>query len=122
MWLFRQISWLGCLIFRSCIRFNGVVPDCVVYERLKLHFGNGFFECIHTPGHTRGSMSVRFDHMLFAGDTFFHLLPGSIFPPFANDVKTLRKSWSKIARSGIKKIFPGHGKVFSIKLLSQQEK
>ena len=29
------------------------------------------FEVLHTPGHTKGSVCLKFDHVLFTGDTLF---------------------------------------------------
>ncbi len=122
MWLSRQVSWLGCLLFRHCIKFKGVMPDVVFADRKKLPFGNAFIECLHTPGHTEGSISIKFADVIFSGDTFFHLLPHKIFPPFANDVNLLLDSWKTILSEGVYKIYPGHGKPFSRHLLKENLK
>lgn len=117
MWLSRQISWLGCIIFNHCIKFRGFESDLVFAESIRLPFGSQTIECFHTPGHTDGSMCVKIGEYLFAGDTFFHLFPETIFPPFAEDVPELFRSWEKVIRCGAKKVFPGHGKPFSSRLI-----
>jgi glyoxylase-like metal-dependent hydrolase (beta-lactamase superfamily II) len=48
----------------------------------------------------------------FVGDTMFNILPNTVFPPFANDPETLKRSWYKILESEASIFFPGHGKSF----------
>jgi glyoxylase-like metal-dependent hydrolase (beta-lactamase superfamily II) len=117
IWLSKQISWLGCMIFHHCIRFKGFEPDLLFSQRLKLKLGENEIECFHCPGHTEGSICIKIAGNIFAGDSFFHLLPGRIFPPFANDVKELYRSWQKVLQEKPTRIFPGHGKPFSAGLL-----
>ena len=45
--------------------------DIYVKDGDELSFGNTFFRFIHTPGHTKGSMCILIDGMLFSGDTLF---------------------------------------------------
>ena len=117
MWFSRQVSWLGCLLFNSCIKFKPVCCDYIFNQSISLPFGGKTINCFHTPGHTKGSSCVEFAGHLFCGDTFFHLLPGKIYPPFADNQKELMQSWQKISQMKIKRIYPGHGKRFSINLL-----
>lgn len=73
---------------------------------------------IHTPGHSPGSVSV----LLNIGDAFvgcmaqnslpFCLKPG--LPIYAQDIAQVKKSWQVLIAEGAKKIYPGHGKPFSI--------
>jgi len=67
---------------------------------------------ISTPGHTSGSQSVLIKKTLIAGDAFLKMRNGRIFPPFANDPKTLLETWQKIFDMGIEVIYPGHGPRF----------
>lgn len=117
VWLAKQISWLGCLLFRHCIRFNGFEADVVFAERLELWLGGEKIVCLHLPGHTEGSMGVFIDSCFFAGDTLFHFLPARVFPPFANDLVSLGQSWEKILRTGATQIWPGHGRLIRPGLL-----
>ena len=39
-----------------------------------------------TPGHTEGSVSVVSGGFALAGDAIFGVVPGSVFPPFGQDI------------------------------------
>ncbi|MGM0599807.1 MAG: MBL fold metallo-hydrolase [Candidatus Rifleibacteriota bacterium] len=117
IWFAKQVSWLGCLLFNSCIKFKPVSCDYTFSQSISLPFGGKTIRCFHTPGHTKGSACVEFEAELFCGDTFFHLLPGKIYPPFADNQTELMQSWKNISRMKIRRIYPGHGKSFSINLL-----
>ncbi len=122
MWLSKKISWLGCLLFRRCIKFRGFKADLVVDEKLELPFAGGKIICHHLPGHTKGSMGIEIGEHFFAGDTLFHLLPGKVFPPFADDLSALKKSWQKIIGLNCRFIWPGHGRFISLPLLKNRLK
>jgi len=120
MWFSKPVAWIGCMLFRRCIKFNGFEADLVFSDNIFLGLGDLEIECFHTPGHTSGSMCVRIgDEAVFVGDSVFHLLPGHFLPPFADDPEQLRQSWQKIRSCGARYIFPGHGKRFPLKLLPQ---
>jgi glyoxylase-like metal-dependent hydrolase (beta-lactamase superfamily II) len=65
---------------------------------------------LHTPGHTSGSMSVIVgDEIAIVGDTMVGTFPRSIFPPFADDVPELIRSWGKLLHTGCRIFLPAHG-------------
>jgi hydroxyacylglutathione hydrolase len=73
---------------------------------------------LHTPGHTTGSMSVIIDNEIaLVGDTMFGVFRGSVFPPYANDIKQMINSWGKLLETGCKVFIPGHGSANSRKLV-----
>jgi glyoxylase-like metal-dependent hydrolase (beta-lactamase superfamily II) len=113
----KPISWLGCAIFKSCIRFPGVKVDFTFDNEMEIPVENKILRLLHTPGHTSGSISVVVDNYAFVGDTLFHLLPNRIFPPFADNLNELALSWKALLNSGAKIFYPGHGKPISCKLL-----
>ena len=53
------------------------------------------------------------DEIAIAGDSVIGTMPGSPFPPFADDVPLLLRSWKKIIDTGCRSFLPGHGKPVS---------
>lgn len=120
MWFSKPVSWLGCMLFRNCIRFHGFAVDISFSDRISLKLGNHELECFHTPGHTDGAMCIKIaDEAVFVGDSVFHLLPGHFFPPFADDAEMLKISWQRIRSSGVRYVYPGHGRRFPLKMLPE---
>ena len=93
-------------------------PDILVNSSLDLkEFG---FEAyiIHTPGHTIGSMSIVVDNEIaLVGDTMFGVFKWSVFPPYANDVKQLVKSWGILLDTNCSVFIPSHGSANSRSLV-----
>lgn len=118
MWFSRPVSWLGCLIFKHCIKFNGFGVDLTFSQSMTGLLGGEEIEFFHTPGHSAGSMSVRIGRQaVFVGDTLFHILPGQLYPPFADAPEQLIESWRLIIASGCPVIYPGHGRPIPLRLL-----
>ncbi|MGB9813068.1 MAG: MBL fold metallo-hydrolase [Thermovenabulum sp.] len=84
--------------------------DIFLKDGDNIYVGELKLEILHTPGHTKGSISIKVEDMLFTGDTLF---AGSIgrtdFP--GGSYSTLKKSiMEKILPLGDEvKILPGHG-------------
>lgn len=103
--------------FPSRFSFQPVEPDIVLSNSLSLQaFGiPGAIVC--TPGHTMGSVTVFLSSgEAFVGDLAMNYLPfgwGPYFPPFAENVALLLKSWKNLLEMGAKRIFPAHGAPFS---------
>lgn len=78
---------------------------------------------IHTPGHTMGSLSIVLESgEAFVGDlvmNFGFMRRGPGLPLFAEDVNLVVKSWKKLLDSGVKMIYPAHGKPFPVALLEK---
>ncbi|MGB9979296.1 MBL fold metallo-hydrolase [Methanobacterium sp.] len=96
-------------------------PDIFVDEEYNLH-NFGFNACvIHTPGHSKGSMSVIIDsEIAIVGDAMFGVFGNSVYPPFADDPETMVKSWNKLINTNCNLFLPGHGKEINRKLLKNQ--
>ncbi len=95
-------------------RYDPCVAEHVFADQFDLNrFGiNGFI--IHTPGHSPGGATVVIDdEIAIAGDSVIGTMPGSPFPPFADDVPLLISSWRKIIDTGCRSFLPGHGKPVS---------
>ncbi len=95
-------------------RYDPVTADHTFSDRFDLNrFGiNGCV--IHTPGHSPGSSTLVIDELVaIAGDSIIGTIPGSPFPPFADDVDELLRSWKKLIDTGCETFLPGHGKPVS---------
>lgn len=93
--------------------FEPVTADIIIEDTFDLsNFGvNG--KVVHTPGHSQGSISVIINEQdCICGDTFFNFLPGSIYPPFADNEEVLAESWNKLSEYNCQRYYPGHGRKF----------
>lgn len=106
----KGLSTVGRKI-TSIFRYESCSPDIVVDTFLDLsELGfNGYI--MHTPGHSPGEIAVVIDdEAAFTGDSVIGTMPGSPFPPFADDVEELLRSWKKLLDTGCHTFLPGHGK------------
>ena len=110
-WYSGIISWLGRNLIYGIGKFQPVSPDIITRSKLDLgRYGmEGYI--IQTPGHTSGSQSLIIGEYAFVGDDMFGIFRNTIFPPFADDVPSLLKSWQEILDTGCRWFYPGHGKV-----------
>lgn len=70
-----------------------------------------FIQCevIHTPGHTKGSVCIKLNNILFSGDTLFREGMGRVDLP-GGDHEEILKSLKKIFELPENTIvYPGHG-------------
>jgi glyoxylase-like metal-dependent hydrolase (beta-lactamase superfamily II) len=92
--------------------------DVGVEDRLGLQpFGiDGYLT--HTPGHSRGSLSlVVGDELALVGDTLYGVWPGTVLPPFGDEVGRLIESWGKLLETPCRVYLPGHGRPIARALL-----
>ena len=72
---------------------------------------------LHTPGHTRDSISVLLsDGSAFVGDAAMNFLRWTGVgnrPIYIEDIGTVYESWRKLRQRGAKVIYPSHGNCFS---------
>lgn len=113
-WKAKLLVSLGRTFARQIGKFPGAKADLLVKEFSDLQAFGFTGRVIHTPGHTHGSMVVLLKNgELFAGDTLFGLEGKQHFPPFAEDLPALIRSWEKIRELNVKTIYPAHGLYFS---------
>ncbi|MFW6020426.1 MAG: MBL fold metallo-hydrolase [Bacteroidales bacterium] len=107
----KLLSSLGNSLIQ--MKFKPVKPDITISQNYSLEDYGIQGEVIHTPGHTEGSISVFINNEhLICGDTFFNILPGSVYPLFADNQKQLLQTWEMIEKLNIKTFYPGHGNSF----------
>jgi glyoxylase-like metal-dependent hydrolase (beta-lactamase superfamily II) len=69
---------------------------------------------MHTPGHCAGQSAVIIDgEVAIVGDSLINIATVKIFPPFADDVDELLRSWKKLLSTGCHTFLPGHGGLIS---------
>lgn len=105
--------------FWGMFRFPPAKVDVVVEdEGLSLEEYGITGRVVYTPGHTAGSLSV----LLETGEAFVGCMAHNNFPfrlrpdlpIFAEDLPRLRESWRLLLEQGVRMIYPGHGKPFSV--------
>jgi glyoxylase-like metal-dependent hydrolase (beta-lactamase superfamily II) len=100
--------------------YKGCKADMLVSDVIEMPVKNAQIKIIHTPGHSAGSVSVIIDEEIaLVGDTLFGTYPGSCFPPFADDVPQLIRSWGILLDTGCKYFYPAHGGVIHRSLLEE---
>ena len=67
------------------------------------------FEVLHTPGHTPGSVCLRFGQHLFSGDTLFEGSCGRTDFPGSNPSDMVRSLGRLAQLDESLKVYPGHG-------------
>lgn len=118
LWFSKIISRIGNIIMPSKSRYQPVSSDIVVSNGYNLGRYIPHTKIIPTPGHTKGSISLVIgNEAAFVGDTLFNAIPGMVFPPFADDVPELLKSWRVLIDSGCRTFYPGHGRPLTFKKL-----
>ena len=106
---------------QSKYQYEKVNPDIIVGEKYDLIDFGFNAHIIHTPGHSKGSMSIIIDNEIaIVGDAMFGIFGNSVYPPFADDPDTMVKSWNKLTNTSCDLFLPGHGKEISRKLLESQ--
>ena len=85
-------------------------PDLVIGDFFDLKAFGLNANILHTPGHSRGSVSIVVDNEIaLVGDTLFGIFPDSVFPPYASDAKFMIESWGKLLETGSHTFLPSHG-------------
>jgi glyoxylase-like metal-dependent hydrolase (beta-lactamase superfamily II) len=103
-------------LFRVPEEFAAVRPDLTMDAEMSLEPFGIPGRVLHTPGHTRGSVSV----VLAGGEALVGDLAMSGFPlrtrpgipVFAESVPDIYESWERLLAAGATTIYPAHGRPF----------
>ena len=88
------------------------LPEKFIEEGDVIKLGKYAFECIHTPGHSPGSISFynRENKILIAGDVLFNMSIGRSDLPMGDHEQLIRSIKEKLLVLGNDiKVYPGHG-------------
>jgi glyoxylase-like metal-dependent hydrolase (beta-lactamase superfamily II) len=98
-----------------------VEPDIMITDDFSLDEYGIDGKVIHTPGHTKGSITVIVDSKhAFVGDIAmkFPILSRSSYEPLiAEDLEQVYNSWRNIIDEGVETIYPAHGKIIGVEVL-----
>lgn len=123
-WLITKLfSCIGNRIGRKGLDYQSFTPDKLVKDdAVRLSEISPSLQLLPTPGHTKGSISVIVDdEVAIVGDALFGIFRRSIFPPFANDVPLMLKSWEKLlSQTNCNVFLPGHGRAVTRQLLEKE--
>ena len=90
------------------LRYRGGDELCFYKEGDLVKVGNLEFHVMETPGHSRGSVTLRCEDVLFTGDTLFRGscgrtdFPGGSYPVILNSLRRLA------SLAGDYEVYPGH--------------
>lgn len=106
---------IGSKIGKKQFGYKPFESDLLIESDFNIHKD---IRIITTPGHSIGSISIIVDNEIaLVGDTLFSIFKNSVFPPFADDIPQLIKSWDKLIQTNCKLFLPGHGKAITRDLL-----
>ena len=108
-------------LFQYRYNYESADLDILVDKNYNLsNFGFNAY-IIHTPGHSKGSVSVIIDdEIAIVGDSMFGVFKNSAFPPYADDPEIMVKNWNNLLKTECLIFLPGHGNAISRKLLEGQ--
>ena len=107
-------------------QYNGYAPKSHPYKRKnldlryvshgdKIPLADHMIEVIHTPGHTKGSLSFLYEQKLFTGDTLFKESVGR-HDLYSGNLPELRKSvLDLLSLPSAIKIYPGHDETSTVR-------
>lgn len=82
--------------------------DVVLYGGEEIHFGDDFVKVLHTPGHSRGSVSYIGDGFVCCGDLIFKESIGRYdYGNFSDEMDSIDRLLSLLDMETV--ILPGHG-------------
>jgi glyoxylase-like metal-dependent hydrolase (beta-lactamase superfamily II) len=96
--------------FLSLSRYKPCQYDILIDNTFDLNSIGFNAYILHTPGHTTGSISIIVNNEIaLVGDTMFGIFKWSVFPPFANDVIQMIRSWGVLLETDCRIFIPSHG-------------
>lgn len=109
-WKGKLLVGLGRIFARKMARYPSVEPDIRLEGETSLERYGIPGRIVHTPGHTRGSVTVVLDDgRAIVGDNVMGIPGKTHYPPFAHDRKGVIRAWEQYLQWGVKTVYPAHG-------------
>ncbi len=90
--------------------YISIAPDILLDDGDTLKIGDDTLEIIYTPGHTKGSVSIKMGNVLFSGDTLFYHSIGRTDLPTGSFEELEKSIRSKLyILPDDTKVYTGHG-------------
>jgi len=119
----KLISKLGNLTGKNGFGYEPFRPGILVNRDYDLNDGKDGIKIIKTAGHSDDSMSIIVDNEIaVVGDLMFGIFRNSIFPPYADNISEMIKSWGKLLNTDCIIFLPGHGREIKRSLLEKEYK
>lgn len=117
----RLISKLGNLIGENGFGYEPFRPDILVNGDFDLDGWENIIKIIKSAGHSDDSLSILVNNEIaIVGDLMFGIFRNSVFPPYADDIPELIKSWGKLLNTDCNIFLPGHGREIKRNLLEKE--
>jgi len=87
----------------------GIRADFALRDGMRLRVGRRYVRIVHVPGHTPGSIALRFDQRAIVGDAVFPGGPGYTRSPEALQTALLSLQRAVFAWPNETRLYPGHG-------------
>ena len=87
----------------------GITADFDLWDRMRLGVGRHYIRVVHIPGHTPGSVALRFDQRAVVGDAVFPGGPGHTETPQALQTLLLSLQRTVFTWPDDTLLYPGHG-------------
>ena len=112
----------GSHIFSKRFDYLSVEPDLLINKDIiNPEFFIPHISFLSTPGHSEGSVSMVINkEVTLVGDAAFGVFRNSVFPPFADDIPEMIRSWEKLLKTGCRLFLSGHGGEISRELLQKE--
>jgi glyoxylase-like metal-dependent hydrolase (beta-lactamase superfamily II) len=115
---------------RSMFAFEPAEPDIIIEDERRIDDFGFPAAIIHSPGHSRGSISLLADDgSLFCGDLAITQPMQGVWrhmPIYGSSIDDIKKSWRALLERGARHVYPSHGRDFPAKeleyLLNKYEK
>lgn len=118
-----RLAYFFCLFMKMLGKGKHLFPKVdradryiTIEENMDVLKANGFpLELINLPGHTSDSIGIISENVIFCGDAAMSGFPSSAkHTIWIENISDYKESWVKMIEGNVDKVYPAHGKPFSI--------